>query len=371
MSQDAGNNPNKINITSEDLSEASVVNRVKQFEEAQLVPLVQGVGVPTSSGSSSGKFILLGTLGGVLAGAFAWILSELTGVIFDEETVSTRVSNITFTLCLAAGIGIVIGLWDALQARSGQKAANAAMIILPSALGIGLVTGFIADAFYTGQIEGIFDRALAREQAGLIVNDAWYTSQLHLPRGLAWMLLGICAGIVAGIGAKSIKKGLNGLAGGLIGGFIGGFIFDSLPQVGSGVLSRAIGITLTGTLIGLGMSLVELVTRSFWIEIVSGGMAGKQFILYAQKISIGSGAQANVTLIKDPSIAPVHCYLERSGEKVTVTPANLGIPCIVNQQQIVTKTVLQDLATIQLGSTIIRFRAKSQDVPTVGPVRKN
>jgi len=370
MSQDSGNSPKKINITSEDLSAASVVNRVKQFEEAQLVPLVQGVGVPTSAGSSSGKFILWGTLGGVLAGVFAWILSEFIGLILGES-ISTKVSNVTFTLCLAAGIGIVIGLWDALQARSGQKAANAAMIILPSALGIGLVVGFIADAFYSGQVEGIFERAFAREQAGLIVNDAWYASQLHLPRGLAWMLLGISAGIVAGIGAKSIKKGLNGLAGGLIGGFIGGFIFDSLPQVGTGVLSRAIGITLTGTLIGLGMSLVELVTRSFWIEIVSGGMAGKQFILYAQKVSIGSGAQSNVTLIKDPSIAPIHCYLERSGEKVTVTPADSSTPCLVNQQQIMTKTALQDLATIQLGGTIIRFRAKSQDVPTVGPVRKS
>ena len=52
--------------------------------------------------------------------------------------------------------------------------------------------------------------------------------------------------------------------------------------------ARITGIAITGLAIGLGIGLVEVARRQHWLEIMTGGMAGKQFILYSSRTTIGA-----------------------------------------------------------------------------------
>ena len=97
--------------------------------------------------------------------------------------------------------------------------------------------------------------------------------------------------------------------------------------------------------------------RTQWIDIIAGGMAGKQFILYKQEIIIGSSPQADITLIKDSAIAPRHARIFNQGGRTVLESLNPGMPCTVDGTADM-RFYLQDMNTITLGSTSIRFRER-------------
>jgi hypothetical protein len=127
---------------------------------------------------------------------------------------------------------------------------------------------------------------------------------------------------------------------------------------------------VTGLLIGLSMALIEQAAKSRWIEIVTGGMAGKQFILYKTDLTIGSSPRADITLIKDPAIPELAARLTIQGNQAILESLNPSLPVSVNNQ-VATRTVLTDGAQLTFGSSIVRYREKSADksAPAGGPIR--
>jgi hypothetical protein len=124
-------------------------------------------------------------------------------------------------------------------------------------------------------------------------------------------------------------------------------------------------------LIGSSVALLEQAARTQWIEIIAGGMAGKQFILYKTDISIGSSPSADITLIKDSAIAPLHARIYSQGGRTVLESLNPGLPCSVDGA-VDMRFFLTDTSTITLGSTQIRFREKkNQKNPTQGVGRLN
>jgi pSer/pThr/pTyr-binding forkhead associated (FHA) protein len=55
------------------------------------------------------------------------------------------------------------------------------------------------------------------------------------------------------------------------------------------------------------------VRKEAWVTIVEGPLTGKEFILYRQVTTIGSGAHCDIPLLKDRSVAPEHARVQQSG----------------------------------------------------------
>ena len=363
-------NEKKIKLSLDDLTGEDITKRVSQMEDAKKVALVRNVGAPTSNpdGNAGLKAIAFLTGAGAIGGVLAWIFIKviLYGAL-SAETRGTTFSNLGFTFSLALVIGLTLSISEAASTRIMSKVGSAAMIAVPSAIGLGLLIGSIANSYYSNTMQNLYAQAIGRinngESSETVSN--WLTSQTHIPRGIAWLLVGLAAGLTVGAASKSSKRLALTSGGGAIGGFLGGFFFDFFPQDLEWAAQIG-GITLTGLLIGLSMALLEQAARTQWIEIVAGGMAGKQFILYKRDITIGSSPTADITLIKDTAIAPLHARIYAQGGRTVLESLNPGMPCSVDG---VTdnKFNLLDGSNVTLGGTTIRFREKkNQKQPTGG-----
>lgn len=353
----------RIRITSEHLQTDRVNERVREMEQAQKVALVRAVGSPGTSSQGNGALMSILVMGGagVLGGFLAFIFIEImTNVLVDA---SSTANNLAFTFLMALIIGSTVAIIDAAQSRVFSKVLVASAIAIPVAIGLGLILGQIANVIYQALMESVIRGYYDNGQ-----DLAWVRNQTHLPRGLAWSIVGISAGLTVGIASKSLKRIALTVCGGAFGGFLGGALFDFMPQ-GLDWAARLVGIVITGTLIGLSMALLEQAARTQWIEIVEGGMAGKQFILYKTNLTIGSSPQSDITLIKDSAIAPIHARITSQGGRTTLESLNPGLPCSVNGQ-VGMRFQIQDSSEITLGATVIRFRERSSASRPSGSIER-
>jgi hypothetical protein len=370
--QSPKSNESQIVITSGDLETQQVNERVNQMQAAQKVALIREVGAPTATSSSGSiKSVLLLLMAGLVGGVLAFALTKLSDVVLEGLGLAenTTVSNVTFTFLLAFAIGLVVSIADPLFSRNTSKLATTAAIAIPAAIVFGLVIGLIASAYYSLAIDRVYDDANELAFA-LNWSDAQYydyiSSQYHLPRGIAWSLVGIAAGLTVGLASRSWKRLGLAVAGGAVGGFIGGFVFDFITGE---ALAQIAGIVILGGLIGGSVALLEQAAKSRWIEIAAGGMAGKQFILYQSEITVGSAPNADITLIKDPGIAPIAARVVSRGSQTTIEALNQNCPVYLNGR-LMTRENLSDQDMISIGSTEIRFREKSSQGAAPGSIAR-
>jgi hypothetical protein len=361
-----------IVITNSDLESQQVNERVNQMQAAQKVALVREIGAPTATSSSgSVKSVLLLLMAGLVSGVIAFALMKLSDLVLDSLGLSENmtVQNVSFTFVLAFGIGLVVSIADPLFSRNTSKLSSSAAIAIPAAVIFGLIVGFIVDAYYSAATSRIYDNADELEYL-LNWSNAQYNdyvlSQLHLPRGIAWALVGITVGLTVGLASRSWKRLGLAVAGGVLGGFIGGFIFDFISGEAT---AQIVGIVILGGLIGGAVALLEQVAKSRWIEIAAGGMAGKQFILYQAEITIGSAPTSDITLIKDPGIAPIAARVTSRGSQTTIEALNQNCPVYLNGR-LMARENLSDQDIISIGSTEIRFREKSSHGTTPGAIAR-
>jgi len=374
---------NKIRITSEDLAAPAIDERVADMERARQVALVRDVGSPTSNSSGTVAAILTLTIGGAVGGFVAFLFNRLLDATnFASE--NTFLSNVSFTFSMAFFIGIGVSLAQVIGNKTWNKIGIVAAIAVPTAIVAGLVMGVIAHFVYSSGLEWLYNNAFEKYFSGEFATeqqvDDYVRLWMHPLRGLAWMLVGISAGIAAGAASRSWKRIGLATAGGAAGGFIGGAIFDfiAVGSDGTEALAQGIGITLVGTLIGLAASLAEQAAKSRWIEIVRGGLAGKQFILYKPTVSLGSSPQADITLIKDPNIPSIaaqmvvrgsECYISSTMQPATSGQAADQSGLTVNGQFVYQPVLLKDSDLVAIGSTELRFRERSQSNKVPGALR--
>jgi hypothetical protein len=356
----------RIVITEADLATSENAEIVAKMEDAQKQTLVRTVGAPQKKGNAGVRAILLLTGAGILGGALAFGGTKLSGTFLADA--STTVSNLAFTFTLAFVIGLTVAIADAASSRSASKVGIAAAIAVPASIVIGLAIGALANVFYSSVMTNILNTAQNKLSNGESEEAiyAWIRNQSHVPRGVAWMMVGIAAGLTVGIASRSLKRTGLTIGGGALGGFIGGFTFDFFPQ-DLEFLSQLVGITITGMLIGLSMGLLEQAAKSRWIDIVEGGFAGKQFILYKSDLTLGSSQQADITLIKDPTIAPLHARIYSNGGRAWIESLNPGMPCSVDGR-VETKLALDDNSIISIGATKISYREKNAKQTAVGSI---
>jgi hypothetical protein len=294
-------------------------------------------------------------------GAFvAWLMME---PFFDDQPAGQQKFQVGAVLMfpmVAGFVGLFLGAAEGIMCRNLQRAA----ICAAAGLGIGFAGGFVA--FIIATIIYIIMNVIAL--------TFWKNPELgQRPTGLAlliimmgrasaWAVAAIPAGIGQGIALREGKVIINGLLGAVLGGLLGGLVFDPInylftPANGEAWLSRGIGFTLIGLMVGLFVGIVEQWTKTAWLLMKAGPLAGKQFILFRNPTVLGSAPKADVYLFKDEAIEPRHALIHDRGGRFEIEDMESADGTYVNGVP-VTRQILKSGDQIVLGKTILEFALK-------------
>src|SRR5215813_6760846 len=282
-------------------------------------------------------------IAGLLGAAAGWAICE-PGFVDGPHH---RWGNILMVPVIITLMCIGFGISESVVERSVRKALLRGALALPLGLLLGFIFDLMAETLYSVLMQLCYE-------AGVITNR---NPLVWLGRGIAWMVFGAAGGTVYGIVGQSAKKGKYGVLGGALGAGLGGILFDPISMATHvGSVSRAVGFTLVGLATGVGMGLVESALKDRWLYVVSGPLAGKQFILYKTQTTIGSGQDSDIYLFKDPTILPDHAMISLNGNRVSLQ-ANGPVSWA---GQSVNTRVLQDGDLLQLGRYAFRYKEKQR-----------
>jgi hypothetical protein len=261
---------------------------------------------------------------------------------------------------VAGSIGLFLGAVEGVMCRNLQRAMICAVVGLGVGFGGGLISLFaaglifkimtaVALQFWKNPQDGKMPTGLA-----LLI--------LMMGRAAAWAVAAIPAGIGQGIALRERKVVLNGLLGGVLGGLLGGLLFDPISLVlttadGKASFSRAVGFSVIGILVGLFISLVEQWTKTAWLLMRAGPLAGKQFVLYRNPTVVGSSPKADIYLFKDEAIEPRHALIHNHGGRFEIEDCETPDGTYVNGIP-ARKQILQPGDQIVLGKTVLEFALK-------------
>lgn len=345
--------PDPIKITAEDLAGVSVSPSAVMAPAATTSSGAKVYGTINETAEQlvnvtpeRGSILLQGWfylgLAGLVGALAGWAIAE-PGFV-DARTHSwgnfVMIPLIITLMCVGFGIS------ESAVERSVRKALLRGVLALP----LGILLGFIFDMM-ANIIYGIGLRICFEAGAQTYKNPA-----VWIARGIAWTIFGAAGGVVYGIVGQSSKKGMYGVLGGALGAGLGGVLFDPISMATHNVfgISRAVGFALVGLATGIGMGLVESALKDRWLYVVSGPLAGKQFILYKSETTIGNRQESDIYLFKDPNILPRHAVIRLQGARVSLQATG---PVLWAGQQVNTR-VLQDGDLLQLGRYAFRYKEK-------------
>jgi hypothetical protein len=343
-----------IEITRAELDSAVVTAAVERAKEAAQVPLRREVGAADlTKGFNIGLQMLKNIAAAVAAAVLYTVVYEVffsrSNPITDEElyqgaALRGAIQAAIFVLFLTAVQGIDEG--------SPEKAIRMFGIALIPALVLGAMMGVMGQWLYVQ------------------LYDMSNFDGLDWVRGVSWVPRVFAIGVAIGFGFRSVQKGINAVIGGAVGGFVGGAIFNIIYNVtasssdDTGTVSRLIGYAVIGVLVGAGIGLADAVRKSLWLQIATGGMAGKQFIVYQQNAVLGSSSSADITLIKDPEIAGMHVRLNQKSGGTTFEVLEGASDVLLNGEA-TRRGKLSDGVLLQVGGTVLQFGEKNVEMPTI------
>lgn len=269
--------------------------------------------VKRASGVTTLAPIWQGLLFGAVGGFLAWAVQE--AVFANEGTSSTTQSGVIAEVAIWAAIiglilGAVLGSAEGITSRVSRKAW------LGAAWGAGL--GFVGGMIGGAIAQGVYGAA---QESGV----GSVGTQIAI-RALGWGIFGLGVGLAQGGAQRKRRKAINGLVGGAVGGLVGGALFDPIGfAIGGGAMSRMVALTVLGVAMGLAVSLVEEARKEAWLQVVSGFLSGKQFILYGERTTIGSSPKCDIVLPKDQAVAPVQAVITRNRSGCILSPAAAGL----------------------------------------------
>lgn len=299
------------------------------------------------------------SIAAALGGLAAWACLEPWYDDYAPEEESNLIGLLMFPV-VAAGIGLFLGAAEGVICRNPLRAVRCGAV----GLGIGFVGGLI-----TTIPAGILFAVMAGIAMSLWENPAEDEMPtglallvLMMGRGAAWAVAGIPAGIGQGIALSEKKVMINGLVGGVLGGLIGGLLFDPISLLisaddGQATYSRAVGFATIGLFVGLFVGLVEGWTKTAWLLMRKGPLAGKQFIMFKDTTVLGSSPKADIYLFKDDAIEPRHALITNRGGRFEIEDCNTPDGTYVNGIP-VTRTILRNGDKIVLGKTVLEFSVK-------------
>jgi Inner membrane component of T3SS, cytoplasmic domain len=304
---------------------------------------------------------LMGLLG-ALAG---WALLE-PSIVEDPFSQELNWALLFVAPAVVAGAATLIAMSDAILSRAWTRAlTNGGLGLGIGAVG-GMVFGFGAGILYAigGEMGfGILFSVKPEILRSLEQNptDLPFLAILvnMSVRAMAWSVFGIPMGLAPGFLQNSRDLKMVGVLGGVVGGFLGGLFFDPIADLfASGAMSRAVGFGLLGGCTGLGIGLVEQLSKDAWLYMEQGPLAGKQFVLYRDPTRIGSSPKCDVYIFKDSEVNPEHAQLRRVGSTHEVE-AMSGGTVLVNRKR-VSRQRLEDGDEVRIGKAVFRYYVRSK-----------
>jgi hypothetical protein len=304
-------------------------------------------------------YLSLAAMTGALIG---WACLEPWFDDFAQEEV--QISAILLFPVVAAGVGLLLGAAEGLMCRNLGRALRCGFV----GLGVGFVGGFIA--LIPSSIIFSIMSAIALElwedpQPGDVMPTGMALAVLMMGRAACWAIAAIPAGMGQGIALRERKVIINGLVGGVLGGLIGGLLFDPISLVltsddGQATYSRAAGFAAIGLFVGLFVGLVEGWTKTAWLLMRKGPLAGKQFVMFKDTTVLGSSPKCDVYLFKDDAIEPRHAIITNRGGRFEIEDCKSADGTYVNGEPILTR-ILQDGDQIVMGKTVLEFSVKESN----------
>lgn len=293
-------------------------------------------------------------------GAFvAWGMLE---PFFDDNAIGEGFDPVALLLfpTVAGCVGLFLGAAEGIMCR------NARRTLLCGAVGLGIGFG--------GGLIALIPASILFGVMMVVAVSFWDNPQVdQMPTGFAllimimgrsaaWAVASIPTGLGQGIALREKKVAINGLVGGVLGGVIGGLLFDPISLVfttadGEASLSRAVGFIIIGLMVGLFVGLVEGWTKTAWLLMRAGPLAGKQFVLFRDLVVLGSSPKADVYLFKDDAIEPRHALIHNRGGRFEIEDCNTPDGTYVNGLP-VKRHVLHGGDQIVLGKTVLEFALK-------------
>ena len=279
-------------------------------------------------------------LSGFAGGIIGFALSELFAPdsTFGDSASQIKIdTGIRFALAMF-GMGAAIVAGNAFLDRKPPAPENIAI-----AVGALLVGGFIAG--YLAQV--VF--AAMNEDGGSV----------RPARAIGWLIAGALGGVAVGSSFRTFKRIQNGLLGGAAGGLIGGLLFDSF---GTEVGARALGFILISTLMGVLIGLIDTARTSMWLEVISGEMRGRQFLIMETKTIVGSARTAGVCLLSDRSVSEHHLVINLVGAGANFN-CTTQHPVLLNGGQ-ASQGNLSHGDVLRIGNTEVRVGFKKAGIPS-------
>lgn len=346
----------RIQLSQEDLFSAKVEGYLEEqavlrraMPDAAVQPLVVRV-------IYSSYFYL--SLAGMAGALIAWGILEPFFNDGDAEEAG-RFVLIMFFPMVAGFVGMLLGAVEGIMCRNFRRAALTAAV----GLGIGLIGGLVM-LIPTGIIFAIMSNialSLGKPTGPNDMPHGFGLLMLIIGRGAAWAVAAISAGIGQGIALREKKVFFNGLLGAVLGGLLGGLLFDPVfmllanPEDAS--LSRCVGFSVIGIMVGLFVGLVEQWTKTAWLLMRAGPLAGKQFVMHRNPTVIGSAPKADIYIFKDPSIEPRHALIHNRGGRFEIEDCGTKDGTYINGMP-VTRQLLKAGDKIVIGKTMLEFSLK-------------
>ncbi len=342
-----------LKITSEELARVVLPEDSPAPVAASETPGVKSYGTITDAADKApaiteerGSLLLQGWFylgaAGLLGAVLGWGLCEPG---FVDPPGGHRWGNILMIPVIITLMCIGFGIAESLVERSLRKALLRGLLALPLGIVLGFIFEFIANIIYN------IGLAICAE-AGV---QSYRNPMAWIARGIAWAVFGAAGGTIYGIVGQSLKKAKYGIMGGMIGAGIGGTIFDPISMAtNGGSVSRAVGFALVGVATGMAMGWVESALKDRWLYVTAGPLAGKQFILYKDRTTIGSRQEADIYLFKDANILPQHAVIGISGARVQFKA--LGAAYVGGSP--IQMRVLQDGDLLQIGRYAFRYKER-------------
>ena len=295
-----------------------------------------------------------------LGALIAWALLE---PFFDDNALAkddVQLAAVLFFPTVAGFVGLFLGAAEGLMCRYLVRA----LICGSVGLGIGFGLGLVA-LIPTGIVFGIMSVVALQFWKNPQPNampDGFAFLILMMGRAAAWAIAAIPAGLGQGIALRERKVVFNGVVGAVLGGMLGGMFFDPINVIfstadGRASLSRAIGFVVIGFSVGLFVGLVEGWTKTAWLLMRAGPLAGKQFVLHRDATVLGSSPKADIYLFKDDAIEPRHALLHNRGGRFEIEDCKTPDGTYVNGVPI-TRHILKNGDKIVLGKTVLEFALK-------------
>lgn len=308
--------------------------------------------------------ILMSLLAGAFAALVGWVivdfnpwytLPQSSGLVpFWENIKSQLMITVVFGALLGAALGAINGMYTASGAMT-QRYVIWGILIGAAGGFLGLCVG---QAFFgpINNLAGGYADALATRPLAFVLQV--------IARAIGWSLLGFFVGLVQGIPINSKRAMRHGAIGGLIGGLIGGTMFELTPYVlppempHTGVISRGVGLTVTGAAIGFFIGLVETLLKQAWVRVLRGRNEGREYVITKPRTVLGRNELSDIGLFGDPGIAPAHAVIEMQAGRHVLHDGGAPVGTFVNGQR-VQSAQLRDGDIIQIASMQLEFREKA------------